>query len=179
MGMLTALFNPGTYLIAAIVALVMGGYGWWTGHSGKAEAVAAAAKAAQIEGFNEATDLAFEQFAKDQAIVKKQLAKQTARRIAAEDANYQLEVYRATNPPSYAAACNLDDERLRIIGDAVAGRSSNAGGIRAAVPAPGAASGADAGGVRPNDGGKPAPAPRLRGPSGLDVGVPGGAEATQ
>lgn len=177
MGILTALLNPSTWLIAGIAALVMGATGWYQGHSGKAEAVATAARAAQIEGFNEATELAFEQFEKDQKIVKAKLAKEKAQRAASEKSLKDLEAYRATNPPSYATACDLDDDRMRILTDAIAGSPSNPGGAGAAVPAPAAPAGTDAGGLRPSDGGKRAPAPRVRGPGGRDGGVPGAGSA--
>lgn len=167
-----AVLNPGTWMIAAIVALVMGGTGWWQGHSGKAEAVAVAEKAARTEGFNEATDLAFAQFAKDQAVVRKQLAKANASRLTAESTIRQLEAYRASNPPSYAAACDLDDERMRILTEAVTGRPSDAGGVRAAVPPAGAAPGPKPIGLRPHDGGELTPSQGLRRPSRLDARVP-------
>ncbi len=162
MGFLTAAFNPATYLIALLVAAVMGGVGWFKGHSGKAEAVAAAAHAAQIEGFNEATDLAYAQFAKDQELVKRQLAKARASRQAAETALQQLEAHRATNPPSFADACDLDAERLRFLTDAITRGPRDASGAAAGVRPPTAADVPQTGGVRPPDDRERAPAPRLR-----------------
>jgi hypothetical protein len=129
-------------------------------HLGKKEAIE---MKAYSDGYTKGVDAAEKAAEKSKKIAAKFIKKRKAAASYYGKIEAKMETYRETSPPSYSVNCDLDDQRLRLLNDAIGGPVEAPGDASDAVRPPSKDPGQEADGLRPSDKEERGAGPQLRG----------------